>query len=91
MTVVDIRREILALGGEWHIDANAKLIEEGSDQKDLWGFNLYPKERGESALEYTSLINIRPSQGNRTIEIEDEQIREKMLYVIQKLVLELGI
>jgi hypothetical protein len=74
--VADISLGTVALGGEWHMDANNKLIEEGSEQKNLWGFNLYPKERGDSAIEYISLINIRPSQGNRGMEIADEDTRK---------------
>ncbi len=73
--VADISRVVVALGGEWHIDANNKLIEDGSEQENLWGFNIYPKERGGAAIEYNSLINIRPLQGNRSMEITSEEIR----------------
>jgi len=74
--VVDISLGIVALGGEWHMDANNRLIEEGSEQKNLWGFNIYPKEKGDAAIEYNSLINIRPMQGNRSMEITSEEIRK---------------
>ncbi|MFH1178163.1 MAG: DUF5674 family protein [bacterium] len=74
--VADISLGTVALGGEWHIDANNKLIEEGSEQKNLWGFNIYPKEKGDAAIEYNSLINIRPAQGNRSMEIVSEEIRK---------------
>ncbi|MDP2651785.1 MAG: DUF5674 family protein [bacterium] len=74
--VADISLGTIALGGEWHIDANNRLIEEGSEQKNLWGFNVYPKEKGDAAIEYNSLINIRPMQGNRSMEIESEEIRK---------------
>lgn len=73
--VADISLGTVALGGEWHIDANNRLIEDGSEQKNLWGFNIYPKEKGDSAIEYNSLINIRPAQGNRSMEIESAEIR----------------
>ncbi len=73
--VVDISRGIVALGGEWHMDANTRLIEDGSAQENLWGFNIYPDEMGDMAIEYTSLINIRPIQGNRGMEIESEETR----------------
>lgn len=73
--VADIKSGLVALGGEWHIDANNRLIEEGSEQKNLWGFNIYPKEKGDAAIEYNSLINIRPIQGNRSMEITSEEIR----------------
>src|SRR3989338_10857850 len=74
--VADISRLIVALGGEWHIDANNRLIEDGSEQKNLWGFNVYPNEQGDKAIEYNSLINIRPLQGNRSMEIMDEETRK---------------
>lgn len=74
--VADISRGVVALGGEWHIDANNLLIEDGSEQKNLWGFNLYQKEQGDTAIEYNSLINIRPMQGNRSMEIIDEETRK---------------
>ena len=56
---------------------------------DIWGFNLYLEERGDSAKEYQSLINIRPSQGNRSIEIEDTELRKKIFSVVRSLVPEL--
>ena len=82
--VADIEHELLALGGEWHIDANAKLVEHGSKQVNVWGFNFYPDE---NRIEYTSLINIRPLQGNRKIEIQDEALKKKVEQVIRKLIL----
>lgn len=74
--VADISLGIVALGGEWHMDANNRLIEEGSQQQNLWGFNIYPKEKGDATIEYNSLINIRPIQGNRSMEIVSEEIRK---------------
>lgn len=76
--VADISLGTIALGGEWHMDANNRLIEEGSEQQNIWGFNIYPKEKGDRAIEYTSLINIRPLQGNRSMEITSEEIRKSV-------------
>lgn len=76
--VADIKTGLVALGGEWHIDANNRLIEEGSEQKNLWGFNIYPKEKGDAAIEYNSLINIRPMQDNRSMEITSEETRNSV-------------
>lgn len=89
--VVDIAREIIALGGEWHMDANAVLISDGSSQKDVWGFNVYPQERGDGAIEYISLINIRPGQGNKTMEVSDPALRAAMRTVIARLIPDLGL
>lgn len=84
--VADIERDIIALGGEWHIDANSILIEDGSKQNNLWGFNIYLNKPKESRLEYNSLINIRPKQGNRNMEIENEEIKNKIFDIVNKLV-----
>lgn len=89
--VVDIERGLVALGGEWHMDANNRLIEEGSRQEHLWGFNIYPKDKGDAAIEYISLINIRPMQGNRGMEIRDEEIRALARAAIAKTVPFLGL
>ncbi len=80
--VVDIEHEIVAFGGEYHIDANQKLIERGSKQKNIWGFNVYLDRPRDTWIEYTSLINIRPSEGNTDMEVSDSKIREKMKQII---------
>jgi hypothetical protein len=80
--VADISLGVVALGGEWHMDANSRLIAEGSEQQHLWGFNVYPKEKGDAAIEYTSLINIRPMQGNRGMEIENQETRRAVRKVV---------
>ncbi|MCX6786410.1 MAG: DUF5674 family protein [Candidatus Kaiserbacteria bacterium] len=89
--VVDIERGYIALGGEWHMDANNRLIEEGSRQEHLWGFNIYPKEHGNAAIEYISLINIRPAQGNRSMEVASEEVRMSMHNVVARIIPFLGL
>jgi hypothetical protein len=83
--VVDLQNRIIALGGELHADCEEVLLDKGSKQVDLWGFNIYPKKSKEERLEYTSFINIRPKQGNFQIEIKDEQLRHKIKMVIDDL------
>jgi len=73
--VVDIDKKILALGGEMHSDSEQVLIESGSKQENLWGANIYPWS-DPIEIEYISLINIRPSAGNLSMEIQDEGIRD---------------
>lgn len=85
--VVDIEKGVLALGGEMHADCEELLLEQGSKQENLWGANLYPFREGEERIEYTSLINIRPSAGNRGMEIQDESIRRKMREITETLLL----
>jgi hypothetical protein len=85
--VVDIEQKILAMGGEYHMDANTILIENGSKQPDVWGFNWYFDRVGDEQIEYVSLINIRPAQGNRVMEVQDESLRDKMKEIIIKYLL----
>ncbi len=73
--VVDIRRRSLSGGGEMHADCESVLLEDGSEQDDLWGANWYPTEQ---RIEYESLINIRPRLGNRNILIQDESLRKQV-------------
>ncbi|MEW6084263.1 MAG: DUF5674 family protein [Chloroflexota bacterium] len=73
--VVDIRRRILAGGGEMHSDCEAVLLEDGSEQDDLWGANWYPESQ---EIVFESLINIRPRLGNRSILIQSDEIRRKV-------------
>jgi hypothetical protein len=73
--VVDIRRGILSGGGEMHADCESVLLDDGSEQDDLWGANWYPAEQ---RIEFESLINIRPRLGNRSILIQDENLRQQV-------------
>ena len=73
--VVDIRRRILAGGGEMHSDCESILLDDGSEQDDLWGANWYPNEQ---RIEFESLINIRPRLGNRSILIQNEELRQSV-------------
>jgi len=84
--VVDIAKEIMAVDAELHSDLEALLLEDGSEQEFLWGINLYPFKEKKDFIEFTALINIRPSQKNRSMEIEDSSIREKIVKIVDKLV-----
>lgn len=85
--VVDVRLEVMAIGGELHADEEAVLLDAGSRQSDLWGINLYPADHGEAGwLEFDSMINVRPSQGNRTRSVEDAAVRDRILAIVERLV-----
>jgi hypothetical protein len=86
--VVDVRRGIVAVDGELHADLEALLLEDGSQQLDLWGINLYPDLVGEDWVEFDSLINLRPSAGNRTRSVEDERTQAQIREVVQRSVYE---
>jgi len=85
-SVVDVDREIMAVDGELHADEEALLLENGSQQKNLWGINIYPELEGADRIEFDSMINIRPSQGNRSRGIDNMEIREKIVQVVHKLI-----
>jgi hypothetical protein len=84
--VIDVGRRIMAVGGELHSDQEAQLLEDGSRQSDLWGINLYPAEAGEEFIEFDSMINVRPSVGNRSRSVEDPALRRRLTEIVHSLV-----
>lgn len=84
--VVDIKKEVIALDAELHSDLEVCLLENNSKQENLWGINLYPYKDKNDFIEYTALINIRPHQNNRSMEIEDQTIRKKIEEIVYKLI-----
>ena len=44
--VVDVEQRKIALDAEMHSDLETLLLENGSKQQNLWGFNLYPEMEG---------------------------------------------
>jgi hypothetical protein len=79
---VDIERRILAGGGTLHADCEAVLLEDGSRQVFIWGADWNPTSQ---EVTFESLINIRPHQNNRSIEILDPKIREKVTQITHEL------
>jgi hypothetical protein len=84
--VVDIEQGIMAIGGELHSDEEALLLEQGSLQKNLWGINLYPERPAAEWIEFDSMINVRPSGGNRSRHVERSEIREAVTAIVNRLV-----
>ena len=82
--VIDIDRELIAVDAELHSDLEAMLLEDGSRQKSLWGVNFYPEMQGDEFIEFDSMINIRPSQANRSRGIENEEMRKKIIEIVAK-------
>ncbi len=85
--VADVKREILAIGGELHSDAEAMLLENGSVHMDLWGGNFYPWKVPSERLEFTSFINIRPRNNNPNMEVMDETIRNQIRELCERFLL----
>lgn len=84
--VVDLKKRIMAVGGELHADEEATLLDQGSQQADLWGINIYVDQPREFWIEFDSMINIRPSQNNRSRSVEDSNIQKKIVEIINSLI-----
>ncbi len=83
--VVDVEQEIIAIGGEHHVDEREFLIkEEGSKFENLWGIDLYPERTGKSFLEFESAINLKLSSGSRGVY--HPEVQEKIKKVVEKLI-----
>jgi hypothetical protein len=82
--VVDVDRELIAVNAELHSDLEALLLENGSLQKSLWGINFYPDLRGEDFLEFDSMINMRPLQGNMSRGVDDEAVRQRITAIVNR-------
>jgi hypothetical protein len=84
--VVDLRRAVMLLDADMHADQEAELLAEGSAQRDLWGINLYPELAGSDWLGFDSMINLRPSSGNRSRGVDDLATREAIRSLVSRLV-----
>lgn len=79
----------MAVGGGMHADEEAVLLDRGSRQRDLRGINLYPDQYGTPGwIEFDSMIDLRPSQGNRTRSVEAPESRDQIIEMIGRLVLD---
>jgi hypothetical protein len=76
--VADVAKGVIAVGGQLHADAEQVLLETGSRQEDLWGANYYPGRGRDDCIEFTSLINIRPAEGNPGMVLEDPALRDRV-------------
>lgn len=81
---IDLENEIVALGGEYHADAEKMLLEQGSKQENILGggFNLETKQ-----FETNAIINLRPGRNNST-EILDSENRERFLKIARRILKE---
>ncbi len=86
--VVDIERGIMAVDANLHADLEEFLLEQESNQINLWGINILPELTGDDMIEFDSMINLRPSQNNRSRSVEDPKIRAKIIEIVNKLILQ---
>ena len=84
--VVDLERGLMVVDAEMHSDEEAELLSDGSRQQDLWGINLYPDLPEAEWLEFDSMINLRPSLGNRSRGVDDPVIQERIRDLVRRLV-----
>ena len=84
--VVDIAKGVMAIGGELHADEEQVLLDSGSSQNNLWGINIYHALPRDQWIEFDSMINIRPSQGNRSRSVEDEDMRRKISEMVNQMI-----
>ena len=84
--VADVDKGLLAIDADLHADLERMLLENGSEQTSLWGFNLYPDELGDDFIEYDSLINIRSWQGNPSRDVLDQDVKEKIACIVGKFI-----
>ena len=83
--VVDIVQKKIGVDAELHADIEQALLAQGSSQYDLWGINLYPEMTEEDFVEFDSLINIRPGQGNRSRDVQDAETRQRIIETVNYL------
>lgn len=85
--VVDVEKDIMAVGGELHMDELETLLEkEGSLHQNIWGVNLYPERSGQDFIEFDSMVNLKPAFGNRTRGVDDRKIQKKIIEIIGNLI-----
>ncbi len=86
--VVDVEQRIMAVGGEFHADEEVILMEqEHSSREHTWGINLWPgKEGTEELIQFDSLINLKPSFGNRTRGVDNKEVRNKIRDIVSRLI-----
>lgn len=84
--VVDVERNLMVVDAELHADQESHLLECGSHQRNLWGINLYPEfpRSDDNFLEFDSMINLRPLEGNKTRSVEDPDIQKKILSIVME-------
>ncbi len=87
--VVDVVQEVMAVGGELHSDEEVLLMEKHDAKRtDTWGVNIYPKKSEEEWIEFDSMINIKPALGNRSRDVEEQAVKEKIRRIVKNLIIE---
>jgi hypothetical protein len=77
---IDVRREVLAGGAEMHADCEQALLASGGRQADIWGADWDVA----GVVRFESLINIRPGQDNRSLEVESPELRARIERIVRR-------
>ncbi len=73
-TVIDINKKICSAGMDRHFEGEQILLEQGSQQLDVWGGGV---DLEMMSVDFNSFINIRPSHDNPSNEIQSPEIRKQ--------------
>ncbi len=84
--VVDIKKKVMVIGAELHVDEEAYLLDSGSEQANLWGINIFPDKIRSEWIQFDSMINIRPTQNNKSRSVEDQELQKQIAKIIDQLV-----
>ncbi len=85
--VVDVDDGTMVVDVEMHTDAEVMLLDSGARPRALWGINLHPAAFGTPEfIEFDSMVNIRPSQGNNSRDVEDAETRARIVEIVARLV-----
>jgi hypothetical protein len=84
--VVDLERRLMIADADLHADQEAEFLAGGSRQQDLWGINPYPELPPGDWIEFDSMINLRPSFGNRSRSVDDPAMRDRIAELVGRLV-----
>lgn len=73
-TVIDIKNKICSAGADRHYESEEILLENGSNQSDLWGGGV---DLETKIIDCNSFINVRTADNNTSNEIQNPKIRKK--------------
>ena len=71
-TVIDIEMKICSAGADRHFESEKLLLENGSEQRNIWGGGI---DLDEKIIDFNSFINIRPNDSNTSNEVQDADKR----------------
>lgn len=81
--VVDVKQKIMTIGGGRHFEGEQLLLSEhGSVQSNLWGGGV---ELAGGEIDYESMINIRPRDGNPKRDVVAIETRTQIEIIVRTL------